>query len=100
MVAQSWLMKLIAIELRLTALNRQRSHTQRLMRALLDDGSEGHTGKVRVTQVKGHRCGQKNFMIKFLYLVKEILISLHVYGQLYEICCCYGLEYCKLICLT
>nr|XP_022290304.1 nuclear pore complex protein Nup205-like [Crassostrea virginica] len=43
MVAQSWLMKLIAIELRLTALNRQRSHTQRLMRALLDDGSEGHT---------------------------------------------------------
>lgn len=43
MIAQSWLMKLIAIELRLTALNRQRSHTQRLMRALLDDGSEGHS---------------------------------------------------------
>ncbi|XP_056015581.1 nuclear pore complex protein Nup205-like isoform X3 [Ostrea edulis] len=43
MISQSWLMKLIAIELRLTSLNRQRSHTQRLMRALLDDGSEGQT---------------------------------------------------------
>ncbi|XP_061177614.1 nuclear pore complex protein Nup205-like isoform X2 [Saccostrea echinata] len=43
MISQSWLLKLIAIELRLTALNRQRSHTLRLMKALLDDGSEGQT---------------------------------------------------------
>ncbi|XP_074656294.1 nuclear pore complex protein Nup205-like [Tubulanus polymorphus] len=34
---QSWLLKSIAIELRLTSLNRQRSHTQRLMVLLLDD---------------------------------------------------------------
>ncbi|XP_006633765.1 nuclear pore complex protein Nup205 [Lepisosteus oculatus] len=33
----SWLMKTAAIELRLTSLNRQRSHTQRLLDLLLDD---------------------------------------------------------------
>ncbi|KAI1888548.1 hypothetical protein AGOR_G00186300 [Albula goreensis] len=33
----SWLMKTAAIELRLTSLNRQRSHTQRLLSLLLDD---------------------------------------------------------------
>ena len=34
---QSWLLKALAIELRLTSANRQRSHTQRLMNVLLDD---------------------------------------------------------------
>ncbi|XP_027857753.1 nuclear pore complex protein Nup205 [Xiphophorus couchianus] len=33
----SWLMKTAAIELRVTSLNRQRSHTQRLLSLLLDD---------------------------------------------------------------
>uniref|UniRef100_A0A8C7Q6I7 Nucleoporin 205 n=1 Tax=Oncorhynchus mykiss TaxID=8022 RepID=A0A8C7Q6I7_ONCMY len=33
----SWLMKTAAIELRVTSLNRQRSHTQRLLNLLLDD---------------------------------------------------------------
>ncbi|XP_077593961.1 nuclear pore complex protein Nup205 isoform X1 [Stigmatopora nigra] len=33
----SWLMKIAAIELRVTSLNRQRSHTQRLVNLLLDD---------------------------------------------------------------
>ncbi|XP_076125635.1 nuclear pore complex protein Nup205 [Alosa pseudoharengus] len=33
----SWLMKAAAIELRLTSLNRQRSHTQRLLNLLLND---------------------------------------------------------------
>uniref|UniRef100_A0A7N6B7J1 Nucleoporin 205 n=1 Tax=Anabas testudineus TaxID=64144 RepID=A0A7N6B7J1_ANATE len=33
----SWLMKTAAIELRVTSLNRQRSHTQRLVSLLLDD---------------------------------------------------------------
>ncbi|XP_063052981.1 nuclear pore complex protein Nup205 [Engraulis encrasicolus] len=33
----SWLMKTAAIELRLTSLNRQRSHTQRLLNLLLND---------------------------------------------------------------
>lgn len=33
----SWLMKTSAIELRVTSLNRQRSHTQRLLNLLLDD---------------------------------------------------------------
>ncbi|KAL0968511.1 hypothetical protein UPYG_G00267840 [Umbra pygmaea] len=33
----SWLMKIAAIELRVTSLNRQRSHTQRLLNLLLDD---------------------------------------------------------------
>uniref|UniRef100_A0A1A7WZJ7 Nucleoporin 205 n=4 Tax=Iconisemion striatum TaxID=60296 RepID=A0A1A7WZJ7_9TELE len=33
----SWLMKTTAIELRVTSLNRQRSHTQRLVSLLLDD---------------------------------------------------------------
>ncbi|ESP04618.1 hypothetical protein LOTGIDRAFT_237278 [Lottia gigantea] len=40
---QSWLLKTIAIELRLTSLNRQRSHTQRLLYLLLDD-TEDHAG--------------------------------------------------------
>jgi len=34
---QAWLMKAIVIELRVTSLNRQRSHTERLMALLLDD---------------------------------------------------------------
>ncbi|KAJ7329960.1 hypothetical protein JRQ81_016134 [Phrynocephalus forsythii] len=33
----SWLMKIASIELRVTSLNRQRSHTQRLLHLLLDD---------------------------------------------------------------
>ncbi|XP_075458683.1 nuclear pore complex protein Nup205 [Ascaphus truei] len=33
----SWLMKAASIELRMTSLNRQRSHTQRLLHLLLDD---------------------------------------------------------------
>ncbi|MGH0127994.1 UNVERIFIED_CONTAM: hypothetical protein FKN15_028574 [Acipenser sinensis] len=41
----SWLMKTAAIELRLTSLNRQRSHTQRLLHLLLDDQPHGaYTG--------------------------------------------------------
>jgi len=34
---QAWLMKAVVIELRVTSLNRQRSHTERLMSLLLDD---------------------------------------------------------------
>lgn len=41
----SWLMKTAAIELRVTSLNRQRSHTQRLVSLLLDDQPHPqHTG--------------------------------------------------------
>lgn len=46
----SWLMKTAAIELRVTSLNRQRSHTQRLLNLLLDDqphtlhAADGETG--------------------------------------------------------
>jgi len=41
----SWLMKTTAIELRVTSLNRQRSHTQRLLNLLLDDQPHTlHTG--------------------------------------------------------
>uniref|UniRef100_A0A671S734 Nuclear pore complex protein Nup205-like n=1 Tax=Sinocyclocheilus anshuiensis TaxID=1608454 RepID=A0A671S734_9TELE len=45
----SWLMKTAAIELRVTSLNRQRSHTQRLLNLLLDDQphtlhADGETG--------------------------------------------------------
>ncbi|XP_077999885.1 nuclear pore complex protein Nup205-like [Glandiceps talaboti] len=34
---QSWLLKSIAMEIKVTAANRQRSHTQRLMRLILED---------------------------------------------------------------
>ncbi|OWF55575.1 nuclear pore complex protein Nup205-like [Mizuhopecten yessoensis] len=37
---QAWLLKTVAVELRMTSLNRQRSHTQRLMRLLLDDNQD------------------------------------------------------------
>ncbi|TRY95539.1 hypothetical protein DNTS_007040 [Danionella cerebrum] len=46
----SWLMKTTAIELRVTSLNRQRSHTQKLLNLLLDDqphtvhSADGETG--------------------------------------------------------
>lgn len=41
----SWLMKTAAIELRVTSLNRQRSHTQHLVSLLLDDQPHTqHTG--------------------------------------------------------
>ena len=40
---QSWLLKTVAIELRVTTLNRQRSHTQRLMKLILDDYDEDQT---------------------------------------------------------
>ncbi|XP_046581767.1 nuclear pore complex protein Nup205-like [Haliotis rubra] len=40
---QSWLLKTIAIELRITSLNRQRSHTQRLLRLLLADTDDEQT---------------------------------------------------------
>ena len=39
LMQQAWLMKAVAIELRVTAINRQRSHTERLMALLLDDSS-------------------------------------------------------------
>jgi len=37
LMQQAWLMKAVVIELRVTSLNRQRSHTERLMALLLDD---------------------------------------------------------------
>ena len=37
LMQQMWLMKAVVIELRVTSLNRQRSHTERLMALLLDD---------------------------------------------------------------
>ena len=40
---QSWLLKTVAIELRLTSLNRQRSHCQRLIRLLLGDDDDEQT---------------------------------------------------------
>ncbi|XP_077452435.1 nuclear pore complex protein Nup205 isoform X1 [Stigmatopora argus] len=52
----SWLMKIAAIELRVTSLNRQRSHTQRLVNLLLDDqplsqhAAEGESGMEEETR--------------------------------------------------
>ncbi|KAL4232887.1 hypothetical protein ACF0H5_007574 [Mactra antiquata] len=40
---QSWLLKTVAVELRVTSMNRQRSHTQRLMKLILDDYDEDQT---------------------------------------------------------
>ena len=39
MSQQSWLLKAVATELRLTTVNRQRSHTYRIVQLLLDDSS-------------------------------------------------------------
>ncbi|KAK7106896.1 nuclear pore complex protein Nup205-like [Littorina saxatilis] len=44
---QSWLLKTVAIELRLTSLNRQRSHCQRLIRLLLGDDDDEQTQVLR-----------------------------------------------------
>uniref|UniRef100_A0A8C7N204 Nucleoporin 205 n=1 Tax=Oncorhynchus kisutch TaxID=8019 RepID=A0A8C7N204_ONCKI len=55
----SWLMKTAAIELRVTSLNRQRSHTQRLLNLLLDDqprtqhAADGETGMEESRSVSG-----------------------------------------------
>ncbi|KAL8613661.1 hypothetical protein ACOMHN_029753 [Nucella lapillus] len=43
---QSWLLKTVAIELRLTSLNRQRSHCQRLIRLLLGDDDDDEQTQV------------------------------------------------------
>lgn len=40
---QSWLLKTVAVELRVTSINRQRSHTQKLMKLILDDYDEDQT---------------------------------------------------------
>ena len=40
LLSQSWLLKTVAIELRMTALNRQRSHTQRLLNLLLEGSTD------------------------------------------------------------
>ena len=37
---QSWLLKSVVVELRVTSANRQRSHTQRLMDLLLSDSAD------------------------------------------------------------
>ena len=51
----SWLMKTAAIELRMTSLNRQRSHTQRLVSLLLDDQPPTqHTGTPPRTLPRAH----------------------------------------------
>lgn len=34
---QAWLLKAVAVELRMTAINRQRSHVQRLIKLLLEN---------------------------------------------------------------
>eukprot|EP00106_Octopus_bimaculoides_P019622 XP_014787064.1 PREDICTED: nuclear pore complex protein Nup205-like [Octopus bimaculoides] len=47
---QSWLLKAMALELRLTSMNRHRSHTQRLMKLLLEDVDVDH---ISVTQAYG-----------------------------------------------
>jgi len=46
LVCQAWLLKALAIELRLTSVSRQRSHTQRLLSLLLEDSSQPHHNKV------------------------------------------------------
>lgn len=50
----SWLMKTASIELRVTSLNRQRSHTQRLLQLLLDDVPvRSYLGKWNLALSKG-----------------------------------------------
>ncbi|XP_052809828.1 nuclear pore complex protein Nup205-like [Mya arenaria] len=56
---QSWLLKTIAVELRVTSLNRQRSHTHRLMKLLLDDFDEDQTA---VLQPAGGRVDDSEFV--------------------------------------
>lgn len=53
----SWLMKTAAIELRVTSLNRQRSHTQRLVSLLLDDQPHTqHTGRLPLILICSKAC--------------------------------------------
>ncbi|KAK7818058.1 hypothetical protein U0070_014653 [Myodes glareolus] len=86
----SWLMKTASIELRVTSLNRQRSHTQRLLHLLLDDmpvkpysdgegGMEDETRSVSGflhfdTATKGEALGI--VFISFLFLVRRKILSI------------------------
>lgn len=54
----SWLMKTAAIELRVTSLNRQRSHTQRLLNLLLDD--QPHMQHAGITAAQNLRVLSEN----------------------------------------
>lgn len=81
----SWLMKTAAIELRVTSLNRQRSHTQRLVSLLLDDQPHTqHTGTglstkiiIRHCLIGSQRCTHHNLLTS-VYEFK----TLNVYFQL------------------
>lgn len=71
----SWLMKTAAIELRVTSLNRQRSHTQRLVSLLLDDQPHTqHTG-ILLSMTPGLYSGLDAYL---KYLKISVLHSLHV----------------------
>ena len=48
---QAWLVKAVVIELRLTSLNRQRSHTDRLMSLFLDDNFHLQSAAGNLTSV-------------------------------------------------
>jgi hypothetical protein len=49
LMQQSWLLKAVVVELRITALSRQRSHTHRLMNLLLDDSVRLQPSKRKCT---------------------------------------------------
>ena len=48
---------MLAVELRVTSINRQRSHTQRLMKLILDDYDEDQTSGIYVLYHIKHGTG-------------------------------------------
>ena len=65
---QTWLLKSIAIELRLASLNRHRSHTQRLMKLLLED--------IEVDQISGRI---NNIKFIFTSTIEDLVIVIYIY---------------------
>ena len=52
---QAWLLRSAAIELRMTVLNHQRSHTQRLLNLLLSEPNNGNNGEQLVVGLAGNQ---------------------------------------------
>jgi nuclear pore complex protein Nup205 len=75
---QAWLLKLVALELRLTAMNRQHFHTQRLITSLLSEGtlpfasdSDQHFGLDVAFQSRSRMTGQgQNRLLRVLSIVQ------------------------------
>jgi len=75
---QSWFLKAVAIELRLTSANRQRSHTQRLVNVLLDDSP---SAQMKLLQADGvYEPDYSHYDMEFSFANKQSYLQQTIVG--------------------